>query len=180
MLGAQSMAELAARAGIALSGNAADVCVLTEQAVCWGPRLWQSWLHALALPDLDMQQTPVVLTEQAVCWGPKAWQSWLHALAVVLLVPCLNVFGGLTIAHAYLAATGQTTYELVKGARVGTTSTCGLPGPICMANMVLFVLFLSSSVRLSEIPWASGMCNSPVPIILASSAQLFCCNMVSV
>ena len=55
---------------------------------------------------------------QAVCWGPRAWQSWLHVLAVLLLLPCLNVFGGLAIAHTYLAATGQTTYEVVKGAKV--------------------------------------------------------------
>ena len=55
---------------------------------------------------------------QAVCWGPRGWQSWLHVLAVLLLVPCLNVFGGLAIAHTYLAATGQTTYEVVKGAKV--------------------------------------------------------------
>ena len=64
---------------------------------------------------------------QAVCWGPKAWQSWLHVLAVLLLVPCLNVFCGLTIMHSYLAATGQTTYEVGKGAKVGTTSLCNSP-----------------------------------------------------
>ncbi|CAL5225148.1 g7928 [Coccomyxa viridis] len=55
---------------------------------------------------------------KAVCWGAKAWQSWLHVLAVMLLVPCLNVFGGLIIAHSYLAATGQTSYEIIKGAKV--------------------------------------------------------------
>ena len=55
---------------------------------------------------------------QAACWGPRGWQSWLHLLAVLLLVPCLNVFGGLAIAHTYLAATGQTTYEVSKGGKV--------------------------------------------------------------
>ena len=61
---------------------------------------------------------------QAVCWGPKAWQSWLHVLAVLLLVPCLNVFGGLVALHSFLAASGQTTYELVKGAKVGPQLIC--------------------------------------------------------
>ena len=61
---------------------------------------------------------------QAVCWGPKAWQSWLHVLAVLLLVPCLNVFGGLVALHSFLAASGQTTYELVKGAKVGAQLIC--------------------------------------------------------
>ena len=64
---------------------------------------------------------------QAVCWGPKAWQSWLHVLAVMLLAPCLNIFGGLTIMHSYLAATGQTTYEVGKGAKVGNASPCKVP-----------------------------------------------------
>lgn len=68
------------------------------------------------------------LPEQAVCWGDKAWQSWLHVLAAALLVPCLNVFGGLTLAHSYLAATGQTTYELVKGAKVGAMTASSLLG----------------------------------------------------
>ena len=67
---------------------------------------------AVSWPDAD------VAGMQAVCWGPRAWQSWLHVLAVLLLVPCLNVFGGLAIAHAYLAATAQTTYEVAKGAKV--------------------------------------------------------------
>ena len=67
---------------------------------------------AVSWPNAD------VAGMQAVCWGPKAWQSWLHVLAMLLLVPCLNVFGGLAIAHAYLAATGQTTYEVAKGAKV--------------------------------------------------------------
>ena len=80
---------------------------------------------ALLLPDLAMLPKGCVRTMQAVCWGAKAWQSWLHLLAVMLLVPCLNVFGGLTIAHSYLAATGQTTYEVIKGAKVGMTPVCG-------------------------------------------------------
>ncbi|CAK0787991.1 hypothetical protein CVIRNUC_011213 [Coccomyxa viridis] len=84
-------------------------CVLQSFLILWG--------LALALDAL----LPCLLGDsvsKAVCWGPRAWQSWLHVLAVLLLVPCLNVFGGLAIAHAYLAATAQTTYEVVKGAKV--------------------------------------------------------------
>ena len=87
-----------------------------------GPRAWQAGCAAcschqdssmaVSWPDADMAEM------QAVCWGPRAWQSWLHVLAVLLLVPCLNVFGGLAIAHTYLAATGQITYEVAKGIKV--------------------------------------------------------------
>ena len=80
--------------------------------------------HAPLLPNLAMLPEMCLRTVQAVCWGAKAWQSWLHMLAVMLLVPCLNVFGGLTIAHSYLAATGQTSYEIIKGAKVSTTPSC--------------------------------------------------------
>lgn len=65
---------------------------------------------------------------QAICWGSKPWQSWLHVLAVLFLVPCLNVFGGLTVVHSYLAATGQTTYELGKGAKVGSSALLAMCG----------------------------------------------------
>lgn len=61
------------------------------------------------------------LTVQADCWGPNAGQNWLHLLAVSLLVPLFNVFAGLTVVHSYMAVTGQTTYEVVKGAKVGST-----------------------------------------------------------
>lgn len=76
---------------------------------------------AVSWPDADLAGM------QAVCWGPRAWQSWLHVLAVLLLVPCLNVFGGLAIAHAYLAATAQTTYEVVKGAKVRCILLAAIP-----------------------------------------------------
>lgn len=45
-------------------------------------------------------------------------RSWLLLLSALALVPFFNMFAGLTLLHGYLAATGQTTYEMLKGGRV--------------------------------------------------------------
>ncbi|BDA40380.1 probable palmitoyltransferase ZDHHC17 at N-terminal half [Coccomyxa sp. Obi] len=43
---------------------------------------------------------------------------WLLLAAVLLLVPLFNFFGGLALLHGYLAASGRTSYEICKGAKV--------------------------------------------------------------
>ncbi|KAK9916920.1 hypothetical protein WJX75_008810 [Coccomyxa subellipsoidea] len=43
---------------------------------------------------------------------------WLLLGATVLLVPLFNFFGGLALLHAYLTASGRTSYEICKGAKV--------------------------------------------------------------
>lgn len=45
---------------------------------------------------------------------------WLLLAAVLLLVPLFNFFGGLALLHGYLAASGRTSYEICKGAKVLT------------------------------------------------------------
>ena len=45
-------------------------------------------------------------------------RSWLLLLLALALIPFFNMFAGLTLLHGYLAATGQTTYEMLKGGRV--------------------------------------------------------------
>jgi hypothetical protein len=55
---------------------------------------------------------------QAFCWDLHPQQSWLLLVLAAGLIPLFNIFAGLTLLHSYLAATGQTTFELAKGAQV--------------------------------------------------------------
>ena len=45
---------------------------------------------------------------------------WLLLAAVLLLLPLFNFFGGLALLHGYLAASGRTSYEICKGAKVNS------------------------------------------------------------
>ena len=137
-------------------------------------------MTALHMPPVDPMRTSMpsdmshipgkvcALPGQAVCWGAKAWQSWLHALAAALLVLCLNVFGGLALAHSYLAATGQTTYELVKGAKVGTLTPGRLQGAACSVQSALH------DPHEKPLTGRPSSCNASVPVMMAEAMQHLC------
>ena len=63
---------------------------------------------------------PAVCALQAACW--QGFASWTTLRTVALLNVSLvlagatNMFSGLFVLHTLLAATGQTTYEMIKGA----------------------------------------------------------------
>lgn len=54
---------------------------------------------------------------QAMCWQVRAAAALQLLAALLLLVPCFNFFGGMALLHGYLAASGQTSYEICKGAK---------------------------------------------------------------
>lgn len=48
----------------------------------------------------------------------------------MLLVPLFNFFGGLALLHAYLTASGRTSYEICKGAKARPTTPHKCFGPL--------------------------------------------------
>ena len=46
---------------------------------------------------------------------------WLLVAAALGLVPLFNFFAGLALLHGYLAASGRTSFEICKGAKVRPT-----------------------------------------------------------
>ena len=112
-------------------------------------------------------------------------RSWLLLLTALALVPFFNMFAGLTLLHGYLAATGQTTYEILKGSRVPYMrpfygSSAGLEQPDAPPNGLAYLLQAIISKEPPPRPFSQGVAENlnvfffapkPYPYTLHTSAE---------
>ena len=112
-------------------------------------------------------------------------RSCLLLLTTLALIPLFNVFAGLTLLHGYLAATGQTTYEMLKGSRVPYLKPYyeGYAGPEqadAPPNGLAYIIRAVLSGEPPPNPFSQGLAENlnvfffapkPYPYMLQTSAQ---------
>lgn len=88
-----------------------------EAAACGGLRRSYMTVHGTSTSGEQLHYD--LSNMQAACWQGIASWTTLRTIALLvtsmLLAGAANLFAGLWFLHTLLAATGQTTYEAMKG-----------------------------------------------------------------